>query len=73
MLHCPTFAAERNTLLSNLVNIIPFNVLSSLSEKELVNILINGSVNLEPVVINNVFEHFQNFIANTKRFDFVAN
>ena len=73
VLHCPTMAAQHNTLLSKLVDIIPFNVLSSLSEKELLNILIHGSVNLEPVVINSVFEHFQNFIANTKRFDFVTN
>ena len=72
VLHCPTFAAQRNILLSNLINIIPFNVLSSLSEKDLVNLLINGSVDLEPNVIKNVFDHFQNFIVNTKRFEFNA-
>jgi len=73
ILHCPTFAAHRTMLLANLVNDIPFEILSSLSEKNLVCLLLKGSDQLDKATNQKVFEQFHIYIKSSKRFEFNQN
>ena len=68
--HCPTFAAQRAILLANIVDIMPYGVLAALGERDLAKTLLFGSERLTFQTNCKLFEAFQEFIVNTKRFNF---
>ena len=67
-LECPTFAAYRIHLMVSLINILPFELFSTLSEQELIDILLYGSNLLTKDINLKLFQCVCKFISNTGRF-----
>ena len=67
-LRCPLFHIQRTKLLSNMCEVLPFNILSQLITPQIVNVLLQGHIECSLHVNCILFDHVLNYIETTKRF-----
>ena len=72
LLHCPAFSIPRTHLIISLCEIVPFNILSMMTEDEIVCALLNGHDQLSSHTNKNIFSSVLEYIRGTKRFDHQA-
>ena len=66
---CPTFSVSRCKLLSDICNLVPFNILCKLKkDQELVNFFLKGSDQLSNIDNLAVLQLVLDFINNSERF-----
>ena len=58
-------------MLARLVDIIPHDLMVESSERDLVNMLLNGSEHLSFKINVQIFNVFQDYIVTSKRFDYI--
>ena len=67
-LECPMFAMPRISFIVSLTDIIPFHVLSQLSDQGLIELVLKGSSHLSKSVNLELFKTVQQYIVDTCRF-----
>ena len=71
-MQCPLFVDQRHKMLSQLRDILAprgsINLLRQLDENRLVEILLNGSSDLDITCNSNIFNAVHNFLTGTSRF-----
>lgn len=68
ILHCPYFTFQRMQLLSEITEVIPFDLLQTLSERDLISGFMFGFEGMDMHVNVNVFMLVQKFIQESDRF-----
>lgn len=72
LMHCPLFVAQRNRLYTHIRDVVAPgtnpHLLPNLDENKYVDILLNGSVDLEDGDNNEIFRAVQTYIKETSRF-----
>ena len=67
-LRCPSFAIPRMKLLCNILNIIPFGIIPTLTDNKIIGLLLNHQNDIDNILQLKLFELSKKYIYETNRF-----